>query len=602
MKTTRKLLAVLMALTLVFGAACAAAAAGTYDTADAAVFTFTDSGITASGNTAGVKISGTGLTIQSAGTYVVQGSCSDGSITVKKGVTDVVLILNGLTLTSSDTAPITCNKSSGVTIMAAEGTVSTLTDSAYNNDDTYPENENAENAVIKCKDGSDVTLCGAGTLRIVANGKNGVKSGASTETEGEAHLTVRDLTLEVTANVNDAINAEAALDILSGAITIDAADDAIHSDYVLNIGAEGTDGRTILVQSSTEGIEAATLNVYSGDVTVHAADDGMNAANSDLSGYDFSLNLYGGNLVIDAGGDGLDTNGKLNLAGANVQVFSSSRSDNSPLDSDGSITLTGGTVLAVGMGGMAQTPNSASQSYVTFGGGMGGFGGGMGGRTFAAAPEDEAEPQVLVQNRGGRMFGGMGNMGGQAPGGNMGGFGGEQGGSAVSIAAGDTVAVADSSGKILCSAAAVREAGYVFFTSPELKDGETYTLLVNGSTAATATASTQGGMSGFGGMGDRMPGNQQNAAQTPGQVPDRMDGERRQGGQIPGGRNEQVQPAQASDLPADGMSPQPGGIQPPFGNCSSDRSSGGFFPGNGQIPGDRPPEPPFGGAAPRILR
>lgn len=563
MKTTRKLLAVLMALALTLSAACAAAAAGISDTA--AVFTFTDSGITASGNTAGVKISGTGLTIQSAGTYVVQGSCSDGSITVKKGVTDVVLILNGLTLTSSDTAPITCNKSSGVTIMAAEGTVSTLTDSAYNNDDTYPENENAENAVIKCKDGSDVTLCGAGTLRIVANGKNGVKSGASTETEGEAHLTVRDLTLEVTANVNDAINAEAALDILSGAITIDADDDAIHSDHVLNIGAEGTDGPIILVQSSAEGIEAATLNVYSGDVTVHAADDGMNAANSDLSGYDFSLNLYGGNLVIDAGGDGLDTNGKLNLAGANVQVFSSSRSDNSPLDSDGAMSLTGGTVLAVGMGGMAQTPNSASQSYVSFGGGMGGFGGGMGGR----------------------MFGGMG---------------GEQSGSAVSIAAGDTIAVADSSGKILCSAAAVREAGYVFFTSPELKDGETYTLLVNGSTAATATASTQGGMSGFGGMGDRMPGNRQDAAQTPGQVPDRMDGERRQGGQIPGGRNEQVQPAQASDLPADGMSPQPGGIQPPFGGCSSDRSSGGFFPGNGQIPGDRPPEPPFGGAAPRILR
>lgn len=68
----------------------------------------------------------------------------------------VTLILDGLTLTSADTASITYGRSSQVTIEAAAGTVNMLSDSEQNNDDMYPTNENAENAVLKCKDGSQV--------------------------------------------------------------------------------------------------------------------------------------------------------------------------------------------------------------------------------------------------------------------------------------------------------------------------------------------------------------------------------------------------------------------------------------------------------------
>ena len=65
-------------------------------------------------------------------------------------------------------------------LYAAAGTENRLTDTAQNNDETNSETTNAENAVIKCKDGSQVTLCGSGTLVIEANGKNGIKSGAAT--------------------------------------------------------------------------------------------------------------------------------------------------------------------------------------------------------------------------------------------------------------------------------------------------------------------------------------------------------------------------------------------------------------------------------------
>lgn len=337
-----------------------AAESTAYDTDGATAFTFTDIAITAKdGDYTGYDIDGTALTIEAAGTYIVSGSCQSGSITVKKGVTGVTLVLSGLTLTADGTAAIACNKSSGVTIVAQDGTANILSDTETNNDDSYPDNTDAENAVIKCKDGSQVTLCGSGSLTVNANGKNGIKSGATTDEEGEAWLVIRDLTLTISAPVNDAINAEASLTILSGDLTMDAGDDAVHSDYYLTVGAAGTDGPTITVNSCNEGLEAADLSIAGGNITIHAGDDCLNAANSDLTGYAFTLSISGGTVV----------------------VWTNSTADNQPLDADGTLSITGGTVLAAGgSAGMGITLSGDSQPYVMFGStGMGGMGGGRPG-------------------------------------------------------------------------------------------------------------------------------------------------------------------------------------------------------------------------------
>ena len=360
-----------------------AAESTAYDTDGATAFTFTDIAITAKdGDCTGYDIDGTALTIEAAGTYIVSGSCQSGSITVKKGVTGVTLVLSGLTLTADGTAAIACNKSSGVTIVAQDGTANILSDTETNNGDSYPDNTNAENAVIKCKDGSQVTLCGSGSLTVNANGKNGIKSGATTDEEGEAWLLIRDLTLTISAPVNDAINAEASLTILSGDLTIDAGDDAVHSDYYLTVGAAGTDGPTITVNSCNEGLEAADLSIAGGNITIHAGDDCLNAANSDLTGYAFTLSISGGTLVMDTtSGDGIDSNGTLSISGGTVVVWTNSTADNQPLDADGTLSITGGTVLAAGgSAGMGITLSGDSQPYVMFGStGMGGMGGGRPG-------------------------------------------------------------------------------------------------------------------------------------------------------------------------------------------------------------------------------
>ena len=356
--------AVAAALALTLLPAVTSASGSEYTVKGATEFTFSDSGSAAEdGSYAGYKLSGTDLTIQDSGTYIVSGSCADGSITVKKGTTSVTLVLDGLTLTSSDTAPIACNKSSEVTIVAASGTTNTLTDSAQNNDDSYPDNENTENAVIKCKDGFDVTICGSGTLNITANGKNGIKSGATTEEEGDASLTIRDVILTIDAPVNDAINAEQQLDIESGTLTISAGDDAIHCDYVMNVGAAGTSGPSITITACCEGLEAATLNIFSGDIDIIASDDCLNAANSDLTNYDFSMTISGGTIhAYTSSGDGFDSNGDLTISGGTVVVLTANTADDQALDADGTLTVSGGTSALAAKGSSFSIQDSSGST------------------------------------------------------------------------------------------------------------------------------------------------------------------------------------------------------------------------------------------------
>ena len=442
----------------------------TADTASNVTFTFTDSGVTAAGETdTGYEIDGTALTITSSGTYTVSGSCADGSIKVKKGTTGVTLVLDGLTLTSENTAAITCGKSSEVTILVSNGTENSLSDTEQNNDDNYPENENAENAVIKCKDGSLVTLCGDGELTITANGKNGIKSGATTDEDGEASLTIRDLTLNIDAPVNDAINAEQLLNVESGTLTIDAADDAIHCDLVLNIGADGTDGPTIDITNCCEGLEGAELNVCSGDITINASDDCLNAANSDLTDYDFTMTISGGTIdAYTSGGDGFDSNGTMTISGGTICVWTANTADNQPLDADGTITITGGTVLAAGGSAGMGMKLSVSQPYVTFG------------------------QSGSMQPRGG--------------------------GADALISNGSTLAIWDET-DTLFSMEAPCSARFVFYSSPELTEDGSYTLLSDGENAGTAEAQTSESQSGFGGMPGGRPGGFDPNGEVPSDMP-----------------------------------------------------------------------------------
>ena len=338
-------------------------------------------------------------------------------------------------------------------------------------------------------------------LTIQANAKNGIHSGATTQEEGKAGLTIRKLTLNIGA-ANDAVNAEAALNVESGNLAISTGDDALHCDNTLSIGADNAQGPTIAISDCGEGLEGAAVNVFSGKVNIVSTDDCINAANPDLSGFDYQLNISGGSITAyTRTGDGFDSNGDITISGGTVAVWSANTADNSPLDADGTVTISGGTVLAAGGGsGMGMNLN-AQQSCVVFGGKS---------RTGGGAN--------LVTN-----------------------------GSGFAISNSDTLY----SGSALCGAS------FLLFSSPELTDGDSCTLTCGSSETTgqvqSGTVSTGRGGVGGGKFGGNPPEGGQPDREGEGTQKGRPDGgmggkQRPEGENFPGHSDDQPQADSGTSL------------------------------------------------------
>jgi len=481
---------------------------------------FYDDEIAAENGTDGYSAEGTQLTISAPGTYIVSGSCKNGSIKVKKNIQDVTIVLNGLTLKSEDGAAVCVGKSSRVTLTAAAGTKNTLSDTEKNNSDNHTENENAENAVIKCKDGAQLTVNGDGEIIINASGKNGIKTGGADE--DNASRLVLEGNLDITA-VNDAVNAGGELIINSGTLKINAKDDALHSDTVLTVGQIGTDGPVISISACCEGLEAVSVTVNSGTLEVTATDDCINAANKELSDGEFSITINGGTLkMYTSSGDGFDSNGNLTITGGFISLWSANSADNQPLDADGTVTVSGGTVIAGGGGSGMGMKLAANQPCVIFssggtggrpGGGSGGFpGGNNGGNNGGFRPGGSRGGQ------GGFPQGGTSGQGGASgsaqppakqddPSGEAQANGPSGSAQGSLIAQDSTLTLRDEDGNTLITATAMCQSGYIVLSSPELEAGKSYSLYAGDTLIGTQSAvSGQNASSGAGGSGGFNPG------------------------------------------------------------------------------------------------
>ena len=615
MKMKKKLLAALLASALAAGmlptSACAVSSA--YTSSNATLISFTDSAVTADGKYSGYEIEGTDVSITAAGTYVFSGDCDDGSITVKKGVTGVTLVLNGLTLTNADSAAITLNKTAEAALIVAAGSENTVADTAGAND---------ENAAVKVKSGASLSFSGTGTLNACGNVKNGIKGAsdavitvdemtlnieaaddglscddeltikggrvnitaggdavkASPDTDdtenpdttslgsvtisggtitleaaedgiqADGDLTISGGTFAVTANgghttaISDedasckGLKAGKTLTVSGGTFTVDSADDALHANDVtvsggtltfasgddavhadndLVVGVQGsssTSNPKIDITASYEGLEGTTVSVYSGDIDVAASDDGVNAANSDLGERSdkYAINIAGGDLYIDAGSDGLDSNNDITMTGGKVEVYGADAMMDAAIDYDGTFTLSGGTLFGAGM-----EPGAGTQAYVAVGetspsGGHGGMGGGQGmtrpdktdGSTMT--PPDGQQSGTRPEKPSGDKNGWTGGKGQSA-----------NRESALGIKEGSVITVQDASGKTLYTATALGSMSSVIFSSADIKEGETYTVLVDGASVGTATAKL--GTSSSDG-GSFAPGQNQNGGAQPGGV------------------------------------------------------------------------------------
>lgn len=200
------------------------------------------------------------------------------------------------------------------------------------------------------------------------------------------------------------LKAEGDVIIKNGTLTIDSADDAVHSNSSIYIEggvyeiASGDDGvhaddtvtisdGTIHITKSYEGIEGLHVQISGGDIQIVSEDDGLNAAGgSDESGYggprgneqfggsggqggsassDGTIVISGGNLFINASGDGIDANGTLEISGGTTTVYGPTQGDTSVLDYDLTGVITGGTFIGTGANMMVQTFSDSEQGVVS---------------------------------------------------------------------------------------------------------------------------------------------------------------------------------------------------------------------------------------------
>lgn len=169
---------------------------------------------------------------------------------------------------------------------------------------------------------------------------------------------------------DDAIHSNNYVGIKHGNITISSGDDGIHADKEIII-----DNGTITIEKSYEGIEASKITINNGNISIKASDDGINVAGgndsssmnrpgqNNFSSSDNKLIINSGSIYVNASGDGIDINGSGYIYGGNIIVDGPSDNGNASLDYDGEISITEGTLLAVGSSGMAQGLSSSSSQY-----------------------------------------------------------------------------------------------------------------------------------------------------------------------------------------------------------------------------------------------
>lgn len=267
------------------------------------------------------------LTITSSGIYTLSGTSLDTNIVVNANNGKVTLILNNISITSNETAPIYVKKAKLVTITSVEDTKNYLVDSS-----NYTNTDNNEiNAVIHSK--SDLVLNGSGNLTIEANYNNGVV--------GKDNIEIIDSNIVITSK-NNGIKAKDSIKIENANIKVKASGNGIkaYNETKKNSGTMELINSSIWIEAGEDGLEAiSSLSIKDGTYEIKTGDGSENSSTKDTWG------IWGNSEDNDASAKGIKADGNILINSGTIQVDSSDdaiHSNNIVTIKNGIITLSSG--------------------------------------------------------------------------------------------------------------------------------------------------------------------------------------------------------------------------------------------------------------------
>ncbi len=530
-----------------------------YDEATSIKIQLDDNNITSSSDS--VSISGNTVTIKEEGTYILNGSLSDGMVMVDASDTaKIQIVLNGVDITSKTSAALYVKEADKVFVTTAKDSKNSL-----RNGGTYIAiDDNNIDAVIFSK--SDLTLNGTGSLTIDADAGHGIVSkddlvltsgtyeinAASHGLSGKDSVRIANGTYTITS-VKDGIHAENADDeslgfvyIADGKFTITADGDGISAEnyvlmedgeYTIEAGGGSENSKIQHVDSfgpgawetteassdttSMKAIKATSdVTINNGTYTIDAADDGIRSNQN--------VTIAGGIYQIKTADDGMHADETLTISDGNIDITESyegleglnikvSGGTITLVSSDDGINAAGGNDNS-GFRGFQSETSSVSSGSISI----------TGGTLKLVIEGDGIDSNGDITISGGEI-----NVNGPANGGNAsldydgeakitGGIFVAAGASEMALnfstsstqgamlstvsnqTAGTAITLKDASGNTLVSWEAESDFSSVLISIPELEEGSTYTL-------ETGSSSTEITMSSliYGSGGMQTPGNMQ---------------------------------------------------------------------------------------------
>ena len=469
-----------------------------YDEENSTVIKLSDDSTTCDSDA--VQISGNTVTIIDEGTYILSGTLTDGMVIVDAEDTDKVqLVLDGVDITSAESAAIYVREADKVFITTASDSQNTLT-----NGGTYTAiDDNNIDAAIFSK--SDLTLNGAGFLTITAKAGHGVVS--------KDDLVLTSSTYQIDA-ASHGLSGKDSVRIASGSYTIVSGKDGIHAENAddTSLGFVYLADGTFDITSDGDGISAGNwLQADGGVYTVKAGGGSENVQKSDGE-WQFGpgqqtestdtteedtvsmkaikaageLILKGGKYSLDSADDTIHSNANITISDGEFTLASG----DDGIHADSATTISGGTI-------------DITESYE----GIEGLSIDItGGETYVSGPTNDGN-SALDYNGTGTVTGGIFIAAGSSGMAENFGDSSTQGVMMVTVnsqAAGSAVSLSDSSGNELVSWTPEKEYTSVIISCPEITTGQEYTLTTGSDTTQiTMDSIVYGSGSGMGGN----PGN-----------------------------------------------------------------------------------------------